>query len=49
MSPAAHIGHNASAVLVRDGEIVAATEEERFTRIKNHNVFPSSPWLKVAF
>ena len=30
-----HDGHNASAALVIDGEIVAAVQEERFTREKN--------------
>jgi carbamoyltransferase len=32
--------HNAAASLVKDGEIVAAAEEERFTRIKNDRRFP---------
>ena len=29
-----------SATLIRDGEIVAAVEEERFSRIKHHVGFP---------
>jgi carbamoyltransferase len=32
--------HNSAAALIRDGEIVAAAEEERFTRIKNDRRFP---------
>lgn len=33
-------GHDASAVLLHDGEIVAAAEEERFTRVKHTCAFP---------
>lgn len=33
--------HDAAAVLLRDGMLVAATQEERFTRIKNDPSFPS--------
>jgi carbamoyltransferase len=32
---------DASAVLLRDGELVAAVEEERFTRVKHAAGFPS--------
>lgn len=32
--------HNSAASLVRDGKIVAAAEEERFTRVKNDRRFP---------
>lgn len=32
--------HNSAAALIRDGEIVAASEEERFTRVKNDRRFP---------
>ena len=32
--------HNSAAALIRDGEIVAAAEEERFTRVKNDRNFP---------
>jgi carbamoyltransferase len=32
--------HDAAAVLCRDGEVVAAAEEERFTRIKHVSFFP---------
>lgn len=32
--------HNSAACLVRDGQIVAAAEEERFTRVKNDRRFP---------
>jgi carbamoyltransferase len=39
--------HNASACLIEDGVIVAAVQEERFSRIKNHFCFPdlSIAWL----
>ena len=33
--------HDSAAALVRDGEIIAAAQEERFTRIKHDNRFPS--------
>lgn len=33
--------HDSAAALVRDGEIVAAAQEERFTRIKHDSRFPS--------
>ncbi len=32
--------HDAAAVLIRDGKILAAAQEERFTRIKNDPSFP---------
>jgi carbamoyltransferase len=32
--------HDAAAALVRDGEIIAAAEEERFTRKKHDYEFP---------
>ena len=32
--------HDSAAALVRDGEIVAAAQEERFTRIKHDDSFP---------
>jgi len=32
--------HDSSAVLLKDGKIVAAAEEERFTRIKHDFSFP---------
>ncbi len=32
--------HDASAALIKDGKIVAAAEEERFTRIKHDSGFP---------
>src|SRR5262245_16713472 len=31
---------DAAATLVRDGELVAAAEEERFSRVKHHSGFP---------
>lgn len=33
--------HNSAAAIIRDGEIVAAAEEERFTRVKNDRGFPA--------
>lgn len=36
-----HDGHTASAALSRNGKIVAAVQEERFTRIKNWAGFPA--------
>ena len=32
--------HDAAAVLLKDGALVAAAEEERFTRIKHDYGFP---------
>lgn len=32
--------HDSAATLIRDGEIVGAVQEERFTRIKNDSSFP---------
>lgn len=32
--------HDAAAALLRDGEIVAAAQEERFTRVKGDSAFP---------
>ena len=34
------LGHNASAILVEDGQILAGYEEERFTNIKSDSQFP---------
>ena len=33
--------HDSSAAIVRDGEVVAACEEERFTRRKHEHCFPA--------
>jgi carbamoyltransferase len=33
--------HDSAAAIVRDGEIVAAAQEERFSRVKNDRRFPS--------
>lgn len=33
-------GHGASAALLRDGALIAACEEERLSRLKNHSGFP---------
>lgn len=34
--------HDSAAVLLRDGEIVAAAQEERFTRLKGDAAFPEN-------
>ena len=34
--------HDSAAALVRDGDIIAAVQEERFTRIKHDSRFPSN-------
>lgn len=34
-------GHDAAAVLIKDGRVVAAIEEERLNRLKHSNAFPS--------
>jgi carbamoyltransferase len=34
--------HNSAAALIKDGQIIAAAEEERFSRVKNDRRFPSS-------
>lgn len=34
--------HDSAACFVRDGEIVAAAQEERFTRIKGDASFPAN-------
>src|SRR5947207_3129972 len=31
---------DAAATLIRDGELLAAAEEERFSRVKHHSGFP---------
>lgn len=33
--------HDSAACLVRDGKILAAAEEERFTRVKHDSSFPA--------
>jgi carbamoyltransferase len=38
--PVGHLFHDSAAVLLRDGEVVAAIEEERLDRIKHSNCFP---------
>ena len=35
--------HDSAAALLRDGEIVAAAQEERFTRRKHDARFPATP------
>lgn len=34
------LGHNSSAVAVRDGKVIAGYEEERFDRLKSSSIFP---------
>jgi carbamoyltransferase len=34
--------HDSAAALLRDGEIIAAAQEERFTRVKHDSAFPES-------
>ena len=34
--------HDSAVALVRDGEIIAAVQEERFSRVKNDSSFPSN-------
>ena len=36
-----HVGHNASAALMRDGKIIFALQEERFTNLKNFYGYPA--------
>ena len=33
--------HDSAACLLKDGDIISAVQEERFTRIKHDNSFPS--------
>lgn len=41
--------HDSAAALVIDGEIVAAAQEERFTRIKHDESFPKKCRLILPF
>ena len=34
--------HDSAACLIRDGEIIAAAQEERFTRVKHDHSFPKN-------
>ena len=40
-APVGYRGHDSSAVLMRDGEVIAAIEEERLIRLKHTNCFPA--------
>lgn len=42
-----HDGHNASAALLKDGALVAAVQEERFTRQKNQGGMPTQAIAEV--
>lgn len=35
-----HVGHDSSAALIKDGKIVAAAAEERFTGLKHYSLLP---------
>ena len=37
--------HDSSSTLIVNGEVIAATQEERFTRIKNDERFPENSIL----
>jgi carbamoyltransferase len=37
-----HAGHDASASLLKDGELIFASEEERYSKLKHHNGFPAN-------
>ena len=39
--------HDSSACLVEDGRVVAAVEEERFTRIKHDPAFTGKSQIKI--
>ena len=43
--------HDSAAVLMEDGEVIAAVQEERFTRIKHDSSFPinSIEWIMEKF
>lgn len=41
-----HQGHDSSAALVKDGQIIAASAEERLTRIKHYGLLP---WRSLDF
>lgn len=36
-----HDGHNASVALIKDGKLICALPEERFSRVKNHFGYPA--------
>jgi len=40
--------HDSAACLVRDGEIIAAAQEERFTRKKHDAGFPRRPFATAS-
>lgn len=41
-----HVSHNSSACLVKDGQILAAVQEERLSRVKQYEGFPAD---SIAF
>lgn len=38
--PNTGLGHDAAAVLIKDGQVIAGIEEERLVRVKHANLFP---------
>src|SRR3989338_2008639 len=42
-----YYGHNSTACLLKDGQIIAAASEERFNRIKNYKGFPKNALAHV--
>ena len=40
--------HDAAAALLSDGQLVAAAEEERFTRVKHDYGFPKLPFSSAS-
>lgn len=42
-----HDGHNATACILKDGEIIACIQEERINRDKNWLGFPQKPYKNV--
>lgn len=39
--------HDAAAALIKDGEIIAAAQEERFTRVKHDPSVPKHPFQNM--
>ena len=42
------LGHNSSAVLIQDGEIIAGYEQERFSAKKSDSAFPKDAIKELA-
>ena len=41
--------HDSTVTLIRDGEIIAAVQQERFSHIRHDAVFPGSKMLLQIF